>query len=69
MLLANGTILGHVAPGLAHEPDGSVIDRLRFASANEDGIGRGLGPITLAFLRVGVRAVTRVCERLRRSEG
>ena len=28
MLLANGAILGHVASGLAHEPDGSALDRL-----------------------------------------
>ncbi len=39
MLLANGAVLRHVASGLAHEPDGSTVDRLRFAGANEDGIG------------------------------
>jgi hypothetical protein len=41
MLLANGAVLGHVASGLAHEPDGSSIDGLGFAGANEDGIRRG----------------------------
>jgi hypothetical protein len=39
MLLANGAVFGHVASGLTHEPDGSVVDRLRFAGANEAGIG------------------------------
>jgi hypothetical protein len=40
MLLANGAILGHVASGLAHEPDGSSLDGLGLASANEERIGR-----------------------------
>jgi hypothetical protein len=39
MLLANGAVLGHVASCLAHEPDGSVIDGLRLAGADEVGIG------------------------------
>jgi len=41
MLLANGAILGHVASGLAHEPDGREVDGLRFTGANEAGIGGG----------------------------
>jgi len=49
VLLANGTVFGHVASGLAHEPDGSALDGLGFAGANEDGIGRGHEPITVAF--------------------
>ena len=51
MLLANGAVLGHVASSLAHEPDGSSLDGLGFAGANEDGIGRRHEPITLAFLK------------------
>src|SRR6266478_6772664 len=50
MLLANGAVLGHVASSLAHEPDGSSLDGLGFAGANEDGSGRGHEPTTLAFL-------------------
>src|SRR5713226_6386117 len=50
MLLANGAVLGHVASSLAHEPDWSAVDGLGFAGANEDGIGRGHEPTTLAFL-------------------
>ena len=45
MLLANGAVLGHVASGLAHEPDGSALDGLRLAGANEDGIGRRHDPM------------------------
>jgi hypothetical protein len=41
MLLANRAVLGHVASGLAHEPDGSSLDRLGLAGVNEDGIGCG----------------------------
>ena len=63
MLLANGAVLGHVASGLAHEPDGSSIDGLGLAGANEDGIGRGHEPITLAFLRGEARvAEAQLCE-------
>ena len=54
MLLANGAILGHVASGLAHEPDGSVVDGLRLAGADEGRVrgrhDRYDGPTTLAFL-------------------
>ena len=38
VLLADRAILGHVASGLAHEPDGCAVDGLRLASANEAGI-------------------------------
>ena len=38
VLLADGAVLGHVASGLAHEPDGSAVDGLRFAGADEAGI-------------------------------
>ena len=38
MFLAYDTVLGHVASGLTHEPDGSVVDRLRLAGADEAGI-------------------------------
>jgi hypothetical protein len=51
MLLANGAVLGHVASGLAHEPDGSAVARLGFAGANEDGIRGGHEPTTVALLR------------------
>ena len=47
MLLANGAVLGHVASGLAHEPDGSAIDGLRLAGANELGVGCGHDSIKL----------------------
>jgi hypothetical protein len=57
VLLANRAILGHVASGLAHEPDGSAVDGLGFAGANEDGIGRGHEPITVALLRNCGRAL------------
>jgi len=55
MLLANGSILGHVASGLSHEPDGSAVDGLGSAGANEDGIGRGHERITVAFSEMGQR--------------
>ena len=38
MLLADGAVLGHVASGLAHEPDRRAVDGLRLAGANEAGI-------------------------------
>src|SRR5438270_6045929 len=50
MLLAHGAIFGHVAPGLAHEPDGSALYRLRLASANEVAVGCGHELMNLAFL-------------------
>ena len=50
ILLADGAVLGHVASSLPHEPDGSAIDGLGFAGANEEGIRRGHEPITVAFL-------------------
>ena len=51
MLLANGAVLGHVASCLAHEPDGSAVDGLGLAGANEEGIGRRHELVTVAFLR------------------
>ena len=39
VLLANGAVFGHVASGLAHEPDGRAVDWLRFTGADEIGIG------------------------------
>ena len=39
VLLADCAVLGHVASGLAHEPDGSAVDRQGFAGADEGGIG------------------------------
>ena len=39
MLLADGAVLGHVASGLAHEPDRRAVDGLGFAGADEAGIG------------------------------
>ena len=38
MVLADGPVLGHVAAGLAHEPDGRAVDGLGLAGANEVGI-------------------------------
>ena len=38
MLLADRAIFGHIASGLAHEPDGRAVDGLRFAGAHEAGI-------------------------------
>ena len=49
MLLANGAVLGHVASGLPHKPDGSALDRLRLTGANEERIGRRHESITVAF--------------------
>ena len=63
VLLANRAVLRHVAPGLAHEPDGSAVDSLRFAGANEEGVGCGHEPITLALC--GWRCVFRGCARLK----
>ena len=63
MLLANGAVLGHVASGLAHEPDRSALDGLGSAGANEDGIRCGHEPINVAFLPVEVCAVgPQLCE-------
>ncbi len=39
MLLANGAVFGHVASGLAHEPDGSAVGSLRFTREDESGVG------------------------------
>ena len=39
ILFADRAVLGHVTSGLAHEPDGRAVDGLRFAGANEVGIG------------------------------
>lgn len=55
VLLADRAIFGHVASGLAHEPNRRALDRLRFAGANEDGIGRGHELMNVAFLRGNVR--------------
>src|SRR5258708_935222 len=49
MLLANGAVLGHVAPSLAHEPDGSSLDGQGVAGENEDGNGRRHEQTTLAL--------------------
>jgi len=49
MLFANGAVFGHVASGLAHEPDWGAVDGLGPAGANEDGIGGGHERITVAF--------------------
>ena len=50
MLLADRAVLRHVASSLAHEPDGSAVDALRFAGANEGGIGSGHELLNLASL-------------------
>ena len=50
VLGADIPILLHIAAGLTHEPDGSTLDRLRFAGANKDGVGRGHERTTVAFL-------------------
>jgi hypothetical protein len=55
VLLANGAVLGHVASGLAHEPDGSAFYGLGLAGANEDRIGGGHERITVAFLEMEQR--------------
>ena len=46
VLLADGAVFRHVASGLAHEPDGSAVDRLRFTSVDESGIGSGHGALS-----------------------
>jgi hypothetical protein len=67
-LLANRAILGHVASGLAHEPDRSAVDGLGLTGANEKRIGRGHEPINVAFLWEGVCAAgLRLCETGRRN--
>ena len=58
ILLADGAVLGHVASGLAHEPDGGPFDRLGLGGANEERIGGRHEPSNLAFsaeCRVGDR--------------
>ena len=50
VLLADGAVLGHVASGLAHEPDGSAVDGLRLAGANEAGIWGRHELLNVAFL-------------------
>ena len=54
VLLADRAILGHVASGLPHEPDGRAVDSLRFAGANEAGIGSRHEVLTVAFFGTGV---------------
>jgi hypothetical protein len=41
VLFADGAVFGHVASGLAHEPDWGVGGGLGFAGANEGGVGGG----------------------------
>jgi len=50
ILLAHGAVFGHVAPGLAHKPDGRTLDRLRFAGPYENGIRRRHELANVAFL-------------------
>ena len=42
--LAEGPVLGQVAAGLAHEPDGGAVDRLPPAGAKEPVVHQVLGP-------------------------
>ncbi len=44
MALADGAVFGHVAAGLAHEPDGDGVAGLGFAGANEEGVRGGHSP-------------------------
>src|SRR5439155_22987733 len=39
--LPQGTIFGHVAAGLSHEPDGRRVNRLQTTSSEEPGPGSG----------------------------
>ena len=39
ILLADGTVLGHVASGLTHEPDGGAFGGLSFGGANKERVG------------------------------
>ena len=59
ILLADGAILGHVASGLAHEPDGRAVDGLSLAGANEEGIRGGHEPLNVAFFTVARRRKAR----------
>ena len=56
MLLADRAVLRHVASSLAHEPDGSAVDGLRFAGADEAGIGGRHELLNLASFPVMRRA-------------
>ena len=51
MLLADRAIFGHVASGLAHEPDGRAVDGLGLAGANEAGIRGRHEFLNVAFFR------------------
>jgi hypothetical protein len=44
VVAADGHVLGHVTAGLAEEPDGSAVDRLAEAGADETA-GRGIGGV------------------------
>ena len=50
MLLAHGPVLGHIAPGLPHEPYRRPFHRLRSASAHKNAIGGRHELLTVAFL-------------------
>src|SRR5438552_12013089 len=51
ILLADSAILGHVAPGLTHEPDRSSINGLRLAGLYEARLGSGHETLNVAFSR------------------
>src|ERR1700751_212997 len=49
MLLADRSVLGHVAPSLAHEPDWCAVDRLGLTSADKDGVWGRHESLNVAF--------------------
>src|SRR5262249_41052690 len=55
MVLAYGSIFGHVAPGLAHEPNGRPLNRLSPAGTHENRIRRGHLSSNLAFFKLSKR--------------
>jgi len=56
MVLADGAVLGHVASGLAHEPDGGSFGGFGLRGANKQGFGSGHEPSNLAFFERGTAA-------------
>jgi hypothetical protein len=50
VLLADGSVFGHVPSSLTHEPDGSAVDPLGLTGANEVGIWGRHEVMNVAFL-------------------
>ena len=62
MLFADGAVFGHVASGLAHEPDGRAVDRLRLAGFDEAGFRGRHESVNVTFLGDGTGDLTTVSQ-------